>query len=149
MSTGRYRAVLTGATGGIGQQFALALAPECSAMLLVGRDSEKLAALRQCLQTAHPDLRVELVAADLGDEAGRERVLQVAKAFPGGINLLINNAGISDFHAFSGQSGAVVESLLTTNLLSPILLCQKFMPLLLAGRWAQIVNVGSVFGDIG
>ena len=110
MSTGRYRAVLTGATGGIGQQFALALAPECSAMLLVGRDSEKLAALRQCLQTAHPDLRVEMVAADLGDEAGRERVLQVAKAFPGGVNLLINNAGISDFHAFSGQANTAFHS---------------------------------------
>jgi len=149
LEAGRYRAVLTGATGGIGQQLALALAPACAALLLVGRDSEKLAALRQRLLAAHPDLSIDLVVADLGSETGRDRVLQAAQLLPGGANLLVNNAGISDFHAFAGQSSAVVESVLTTNLLAPILLCQKFVPLLLGQKSAQIINVGSVFGDIG
>lgn len=144
-----YRAVLTGAAGGIGQYFALALAPQCSALLLVGRDGDKLAALRQRLQAVHPDLSIDLVAADLGSDAGRERVFQAAQLIPGGVNLLVNNAGISDFHAFAGQGSAVVESLLTTNLLAPILLCQKLIPLLSSQKAAQIVNVGSVFGDIG
>jgi len=149
LKTRHYRAVLTGAAGGIGQHFALALAPECSAMLLVGRDGDKLAALRQRLQVAYPDSSIELVAADLGTDAGRTAVFEAAKMLPGGANLLVNNAGVSDFHAFAGQNSAVTESLLTTNLLSPILLCQKFIPLLLAQKEAQIVNVGSVFGDIG
>ncbi|HSG23857.1 MAG TPA: SDR family oxidoreductase [Azonexus sp.] len=148
-NAGRYRAVLSGATGGIGQQFALALAPECSAMLLVGRDGDKLATLRQRLQGVYPDLSIDLVAADLSTEVGRTAVFESAKMLPGGANLLVNNAGISDFHAFAGQNSAVTESLLTTNLLSPILLCQKFIPLLLAQKEAQIINVGSVFGDIG
>jgi short-subunit dehydrogenase len=147
--SGRYRAVLTGAAGGIGQHLALALAPECSALLLVGRDGEKLAALRQRLQAAHPGLPVEVIAADLGSEAGRASVCAAAQAMSGGANLLVNNAGISDFHAFAGQSGALVESMLTTNLLAPILLCQKFIPLLAAQHDGQIINIGSVFGDIG
>lgn len=144
-----YRALLTGASGGIGQHFAFALAPACSAMLLVGRSHDKLAVLRDRLLIVHPDLSIALVAADLGSEAGRDSVLLAAQALPGGVNLLVNNAGISDFHAFAGQPSAVVEAMLTTNLLSPILLCQKFLPLLLAQPDGQIVNVGSVFGDIG
>lgn len=147
--SGRYRAVLTGAAGGIGQHLALALAPECSALLLVGRDGEKLAALRQRLLAVHPDLPVDVVAADLGSEAGRASVFAAAQGMPDTANLLVNNAGVSDFHAFADQSSAVVESILATNLLAPILLCQKFIPLLAAQRAAQIVNIGSVFGDIG
>lgn len=147
--SGRYRAVLTGAAGGIGQHLALALAPECSALLLVGRDGEKLAALRQRLLAAHPGLPVDLISADLGSEAGRASVCAAAQEMSGGANLLVNNAGISDFHAFAGQSSALVESMLATNLLAPILLCQKFIPLLAAQREGQIINMGSVFGDIG
>lgn len=146
---GLYRAVLTGAGGGIGQCLAMALAPACSAMLLVGRDGDKLMALRQGLLASHPDLSVELVAADLATAAGRDQVLTAAAALKGGANLLINNAGTTDFHSFAGQRSEVIESLLTVNLLSPILLCQKLLPLLQAQPAAQIVNVGSVFGDIG
>jgi short-subunit dehydrogenase len=146
---GAYRVVLTGATGGLGQHFALALAPACSAMLLVGRDADKLAALRQRLKSSHPDLLVEGVAADLGSEAGRSQVFAAAQGLLGSVNLLVNNAGITDFHVFAEQRSEVIESLLTTNLLSPILLCQTFLPLLLAQPAAQIVNIGSVFGDIG
>lgn len=144
-----YRAVLTGAAGGIGQSLALALAASCSAMLLVGRNAEKLSALREKLVALHPDLEILLIAADLSSDVGREATLIAAKSLPGGVNLLINNAGVSDFHAFASQPMDTVESLITTNLLSPILLCQKFLPLLQAQPNGQIVNIGSVFGDIG
>ena len=143
------RLALTGAAGGIGQAMAFALAPSCSAMLLVGRDAAKLAALRQKLQAQHAHLAIEVVAADLASEAGREATLNAAQAIPGGINLLINNAGLSEFHAFGTQPAAQVEALMTTNLLSPILLSQKFLPMLQAQSSAQIVNIGSAFGDIG
>ena len=144
-----YRLVLTGSAGGIGQALALALAPACSAMLLVGRDAAKLAALRQKLQAQHAHLAIEVVAADLASEEGREAVVSGAQAISGGINLLINNAGLSEFHAFGTQQRGQVEALVSTNLLSPMLLCQSFLPMLLAQSSAQIINVGSAFGDIG
>jgi short-subunit dehydrogenase len=144
-----YRLALTGAAGGIGQALALALAPSCSAMLLVGRDAAKLAALRQKLQAQHAHLAIEIVAADLASEAGREATFKGVQAIPGGINLLINNAGLSEFHAFGTQQSGQIEALVSTNLLSPMLLCQKILPLLQAQSSAQIVNIGSAFGDIG
>ena len=98
-----YRAVLTGASGGIGAAI----------------DPVTLA-------------RVASVAGGLG-----------------GINLLVNNAGISDFHAFASQSPEVIRNLLDTNLLAPMLLTRSLIPLLLAAPAAQIVNIGSVFGQIG
>jgi short-subunit dehydrogenase len=144
-----YRAVLTGAAGGIGQSLAFALAPQCSAMLLVGREIGKLNALSQVLRLRHPQMTVALVVADLASDAGRAAVLQESQNLKGGINLLINNAGLSDFHGFGGQPAKRIEALISTNLLSPMLLCQKFLPMLQAQEQAQIINIGSVFGDIG
>ncbi len=144
-----YRLVLTGATGGIGRCLAFALAPSCSAMLLIGRSAEKLAELRRQLQAAHPALMIVCLAADLCSEDGRNRLVQVAGAFPGGVNLLVNNAGISDFARFNRQSEERIETLIATNLTVPILLCRRLLPLLLAQERAQIINVGSVFGDLG
>lgn len=149
LSSRPYRAVLTGAGGGIGQHLAVALAPECSVLLLVGRDSGKLAALRQRLRASHPDLPVDVVVADLASAAGRAAVAVAVQALPGGVNLLVNNAGVSDFHAFAGQSGAIIESILTSNLVAPIMLSRELMPYLAEQQAAQIVNIGSVFGDIG
>ena len=144
-----YRVALTGAAGGIGAALAVALAPSCSAMLLVGRDPAKLMALRQKLQAQHACLAVEVVAADLASEDGREAMLKGAQALAGDINLLVNNAGLSEFHAFGTQQREQIEALVSINLLSPMLLCQKFLPLLQAQSSAQIVNIGSAFGDIG
>lgn len=149
MSGHPYRVVLTGAAGGIGQELALALAQKSSAMLLVGRDADKLSALRQRLPAAREGLSIDVLATDLTSDAGRESVANAARALRGGVNLLVNNAAVSDFHAFQTQPAPLVESMLATNLLSPILLCQKLLPLLLTQPAAQIVNVGSVFGDIG
>ncbi len=149
MSGHPYRVVLTGAAGGIGQELALALAQKSSAMLLVGRDADKLSALRQRLPAAREGLSIDVLPTDLTSYAGRESVANAARALRGGVNLLVNNAAVSDFHAFQTQSAPLVESMLATNLLSPILLCQKLLPLLLTQPAAQIVNLGSVFGDIG
>lgn len=147
--SGNLRLILTGASGGIGRCLAAALAPQCSAMLLVGRDSATLQALQRELQEGNASLQVSTVTADLASDAGRESVLANARDLPGGVNLLINNAGLSDFHAFSTQDEGIIEAMLQVNLLSPILLSRKLFPLIEANGGGQIVNIGSVFGDIG
>ncbi|HZN27546.1 MAG TPA: SDR family NAD(P)-dependent oxidoreductase, partial [Burkholderiales bacterium] len=60
-----HRLVLTGASGGLGQAFATALAEHSSAMVLVGRDQGRLDALRQQMSKQYPALTVRLVAGDL------------------------------------------------------------------------------------
>jgi short-subunit dehydrogenase len=141
-----FRVVLTGASGGIGQKLALAMAPLSATMLLVGRNENALAGLQNELRKINPALIVSTAACDLGTAEGRAAVLNTAQTMPGGINLLVNNAGVLDFHSFATQDEALIESLIHTNLTSPILLTRKLLPLIVTG---QIVNIGSAFGDIG
>lgn len=141
-----FRVVITGASGGIGQKLALSLAPLSASMLLVGRNENALEGLQHRLRKINPNLTVNSVASDLGTAQGREAVFQAAQAMPDGVNLLVNNAGVLDFHSFATQDEALIESLVHTNLTSPILLTRKLLPLIAAG---QIVNIGSAFGDIG
>ena len=140
----QYRAVLTGASGGIGAAFARALAPRCALLILVGRRQEALDALRRELAGC----RVHVVCGDLTVPATLDAIDALARE-AGGIDLLINNAGVSDFHAFGSQSPDVMATLLSTNLLAPMLLTRRLLPLLMAAPAAQVVNVGSVFGAIG
>lgn len=138
----RYRAVITGASGGIGAAIVRQLAPTSDSLILVGRRAAPLQALRDELA-----LPVQLVCGDLTESATLDAIEAAARQ--GGINLLINNSGVSDFHSFETQSADTIRTLLDTNLLAPMLLTQRLLPLLRQQAAAQIINVGSVFGMLG
>jgi len=142
-TTPRYRAVITGAGGGIGAAIAHRLAPLCESLILVGRRPAPLHALRAALP-----LPVKLVCGDLTDAATLTAVHAAAASY-GPLNLLVNNAGVSDFHSFATQAPDKIRQLLDTNLLAPMLLTQQLLPLLLAAPAAQVINLGSVFGMLG
>jgi short-subunit dehydrogenase len=148
MSAPRYSAVVTGASGGIGRAMAAALAPFCDALLLVGRDAQRLAALQETLRSTH-SVPVHVAAGDLTTEAARRHVQEAAGAMPRPIDLLINNAGINEFHDFESQRADAIARLININLVSPMQLTQKLLPLLRQAPRAQIVNVGSIFGYLG
>jgi len=139
-----WRLVLTGASGGIGAAFAQALAPHCVSMVLVGRDGAALEALRARLGP----VLVRVVVGDVTQDATLAAVEEAADAL-GGVNLLINNAGVNAFHDFQTQEPATLRSLLDINLLAPMLLTQRLLPQLRAAPGAQVVNVGSLFGYLG
>lgn len=139
----RYRAVLTGAGGGIGSAIARRLAPQADSLILVGRQPAPLAALRAELGS-----HVQVVCGDLTSPSTLTAIEQAALA-AGGINLLINNAGISQFHSFATQSPDAIRDMLDTNLLAPMLLTRQLLPLLHQAPSAQVINIGSVFGMLG
>ena len=149
MSDARYRLVLTGASGGLGQAFAMALAKHSSAMVLVGRDRDRLETLRRRVGESDPRIVVTTVAGDITEADVRHRVFEAARALPGTVNLLINAAGMNEFHAFESQAESAIERLLAVNLLAPIQMTQRLLPLLKTARSAQVVNVGSIFGYLG
>jgi len=147
MARQKWRLVLTGASGGIGQAIAQALAPQCESLVLVGRNADALGMLEQQLR-GHT---VRIVKGDLTQAATLDQVAESARLL-GGASLLINNAGANDFHAFQTQDAAALRGLLDTNLLAPMLLTQRLLPQLRqAGQAseAQVVNVGSLFGYLG
>lgn len=139
-----YRAVLTGASGGIGAALAERLAPRCELLILVGRTQATLDALAQRLHGC----AVQVVSGDLCEQATLDAI--AARAHDcGGINLLVNNAGISSFHSFETQPAASIRAQVETNLVAPMLLTHALLPLLHAAQAAQVVNIGSVFGSLG
>jgi short-subunit dehydrogenase len=134
----RYRAILTGASGGIGRAIAVALAPHCDALLLVGRDAARLA---ETAAAAGPAARVQV--ADLLSPGGRDAV-RLPDA-----NLLINNAGVGHFAWLAQQDDATLERILLTNVLAPMQLTRRLLPVLQRQPQAWIVNVGSIMGYLG
>ena len=141
-------AVITGATSGIGEAFARAL-PAATGLLLTGRDGERLASLKG--ELAAEGRAVEVVTADLSDDAGRSAVIEAAAELP--VELLINNAGL-------GQAGRVVDNSLAreremveVNVVAPVVLTRALLPGMIdrahaEGRHAGVIVVASILGFI-
>ncbi|MCL7461567.1 SDR family oxidoreductase [Pseudomonas sp. NW5] len=137
------RILLTGASGGIGEQLALQLAAAGAQLLLVARQRERL----EPLVARYPE-RIEAVCADLTQYAGREAVVEAVRR-RGGINLLINAAGVNRFGLFEQQSDETIAALLQLNVTATLQLTQALLPLLHQEEQAMVVNVGSTLGSIG
>ena len=147
MNARSYRAILTGASAGIGAATAAAIAPHCGALLLVGRDRARLEEVRDAVQ--RPGLYCRVVACDLTTADGREAVANAAADLPYGPNLLINNAGTGEFAWFVDQNDESIARILGVNTLAPMLLTRRLLPMLQRQREATVVNVGSIFGYLG
>ncbi|TPW15081.1 MAG: short-chain dehydrogenase/reductase SDR [Halothiobacillaceae bacterium] len=148
MKLNNCRALVTGATGGIGRHLALALAQQGARVVLVGRRREELGKI-QAEITHNTGVDSYAITVDIASAEGRNELLQEIWRTVGGIDLLINNAGISDFHAFSEQDPEVINNIFQTNLIAPVQLTRALLPGMLALKQGRIVNIGSVFGSIG
>ncbi|WP_405220409.1 SDR family oxidoreductase [Lentisalinibacter sediminis] len=150
--TGR-RVLLTGATGGIGAALAGELARAGAHLLLSARDAARLDALAGQLTEQAAAVRRRIVVltepGDITDATARERLARRARGFEGGIDVLINNAGVNSLARFDDQSAADIETLVQTNLLAPMLLTRTLLPHLMGQPNAWLLNVGSVLGSIG
>ena len=67
----------------------------------------------------------------------------------GGIDILINNAGVSSYSLFSEENPDAIERLYQTNVIAPVLLTRLLLPQMIEQGHGHIVNVGSIFGSIG
>jgi len=141
MQLNNARILLTGATGGLGQELARQLAEAGDKLLLAGRDTARLATLTTTLGSGHSSVR-----ADLTRTEGFAAAAGAAREF--GVNVLINNAGIGGFGLFDQQDWPTVAELLATNLEAPMRLTQTLIPALKVQPQAAIVNIGSTFGSL-
>lgn len=141
------RVLVTGAGGGIGKELVKALLDEEAQVLLTGRDHITLQRIAALLDVDRS--RSAIFAADLDKPQDRATLCAFATQWRGGVEVLINNAAVSDFTLLKRQSPESIQAALTTNLLAPIELCRQLLPCLSARDEAHIVNIGSVFGHIG
>ena len=138
------RALVTGASGGIGRAIAIELAAAGVDLVLLARRGEQLAAaaaeiagLGRCAIT---------VVGDVIDPADRSRALQVARDELGGLDILVNNAGTSAHGRFAEADPSRLRPIMEVNFFAPGELIRESLPLLRAGRQPIIVNIGSVLG---
>jgi short-subunit dehydrogenase len=137
------RVVLTGASGGIGLAIATALCAQGARVLAVARHREPLAPLLE----RYPR-NLLWVGADLTVLAERRKVLEEGESM-GGINLLINAAGVNHFAMLEQLDDSEINAMLAVNISAPICLTRLLLPMLKQADAAMVVNVGSTYGSIG
>ncbi len=136
--------VITGAGSGIGRAIALAAADRGAHLVLIGR---RLAALQETAKLLPVETRSNLVAADITSAPGRTEIVNACRKY--GIDILINNAGIVASGLLSGLKDEDLARIVLTNVAAPMALTRDLVPLLKLSDRPRIVNIGSVFGDIG
>lgn len=137
------RGVLTGASGGIGLALAEQLCAGGARLIAVARRSEALDGLVQ----RYPQ-QLQPVEADLTRGAGRQAVLAAAREM-GGLNLLINAAGVNRFAMLEQLDDDQVAEMLNINLVATVQLTRTLLPVLRQQGQALLVNLGSTYGSIG
>ncbi len=134
--------MITGAGGGIGSAIAEALFSCGCKLVLMGRNEEKLKKVangRECL----------ILPGDLCHDDYIKKAIDKTVQTYGGINFLINNAGVAQSQAFAEISMEEYDRIMNTNVRAPFLMCQTALPYLAASTCGTIINIASVTAHQG
>jgi short-subunit dehydrogenase len=139
-------ALITGASSGLGEEFARQLAPYAQALVLVARRLDRLNILKAELEGAYRSLTVHVYGADLGREDQRVAFVNWLPSQQLSIDFLINNAGLGDRGPFESSDWNRIRTILDVNISALTHLIHLLLPsMTLSGR-AAILNVSSVAG---
>jgi len=136
-------AIVTGASHGIGQYIARALAARRMNLLLVARSEAELARLAGELGGA---IKVSVAAIDLGGPQAARQVAAAAAAELERVDVLVNNAATEPQTRFHVLTPTEIEHVLQVDLISPLLLARMLLPGMLQRGYGRIVNVSSLAG---
>jgi short-subunit dehydrogenase len=140
--TGRPLAVITGASAGLGREFAVQLAQRGHDLALVARDATRLEALAAELAAAH-GVRAEAWPCDLGQAADVDALVARLKAAPR-VDLLVNNAGFGTQGALAKADPVGQEQMIMVHVMAATRLSQAVLPGMVARQRGGILNVSSV-----
>jgi short-subunit dehydrogenase len=139
-------ALITGASAGLGAEFARQLAPYARTLVLVARRLDRLEELREELITCFPTLQVLVYRADLALEPERLGLVQWLEQEKVNVNFLVNNAGVGDHGTFESSDYNRVRSMIETNITGLTHLTHLLVPSMVRAGRAAILNVSSVAG---
>lgn len=139
-------ALITGASAGLGAEFARQLAPYARTLVLAARRQDRLEELRDELSICFPNLQVLTYRVDLSVESQRLDLVQWLEKEKIDINFLINNAGLGDHGTFADSDYDRVRTMIETNITALTHLTHLLVPAMLRAGRAAILNVSSVAG---
>lgn len=141
--TGR-KALITGASGGIGEEIARALHAQGAVVGLHGTRQEKLETL-----AAELGDRVKILPANLSDHEAVKALAAKAEAELEGVDILVNNAGITNDKLMVRMSDKDWHDVLDINLTAAFILTRELTQPMMKRRYGRVVNITSVVGAIG
>jgi uncharacterized protein len=135
-------ALVTGASAGIGREFARALAARGHGVTLVARRAERLEELAAELRDAH-GIRAEPIPCDLADGDARERLVEEVKRRGLTVELLVNNAGFGIYSAFAVSDPAREQKQLDVLVGAVVHLNSTYLPAMVRRGSGAVINVSS------
>ena len=138
-------AAVTGAGSGIGRGVAQALAEAGCRLALGDISAERLASAAAGLPVG---TEVVTTAVDVSDRAAMHGWAEATAAHFGGVDIMVNNAGIAHLATVSGTTYEDLERIIDVNLMGAVHGTKAFLPHLVASPAAHLVNIASIFGVI-
>lgn len=138
------RVMVTGASSGIGREIAMELGRQGAKLIVTARRSDRLESLLADLKVLGTDARS--VVGDITDAATREALVQVASRELGGLDAVVNNAGIGALGPFANANEERLRRVMEINFFAPVELIRQALPLLRSGNRPIVVNISSVLG---
>jgi len=139
-------ALITGASAGIGTEFARQLAGRARALILVARREERLVELRDELQQQYPKINVRIQKVDLADPVQLKELIAWLNREKVEVDLLVNNAGLGDLGPFATSDPIRNEQMMLVNVVALTLLTRHLLPQMIARQHGGILNVSSSAG---
>ena len=140
------RAIVTGASSGIGRAIALELARFGAELVISARRRERLEQVAAEIRSL--GRRAEIVAGDLTDANVRQALLACAEQKLGGLDMLVNNAGVAALGPFEDANPGRLRQIFELNFFSLVELTRAALPVLKRGRKPIVVNIGSIVGRV-
>jgi 3-oxoacyl-[acyl-carrier protein] reductase len=137
------RVLISGGARGIGRALVEYFTAQGYAVAFIYRQNDEAASIVSA-QTGARAIR-----ADLSDAADAARAAREARDILGGVDILINNAGVASIGLFTDVSDAQWRQMIDTNLSSAFYLCRAVAKDMISQKWGRIVNVGSMWGKVG
>ncbi len=139
------RAVVTGASSGLGVQMAGALAEYGADVALLARRKEKLEQVKQEIEQKY-SRKVIAVECDVANLDQVKEAVEVVKTELGGVDILVNNAGVGGIGEASQMSLPEWQKVVDVNLTGVFLCAQQFGQLMIEQKYGKIINIASIFG---
>ena len=142
-------ALVTGSSRGLGKAMAIALARAGADVIVNGRDAAKLAPIVAEITALQLGVRVHAIAADLGDRAAVQRLVDGAIGWQGHLDILVNNAGIIKRTPAADHTDADWDAVMDVNLNGVFTACRAAGRHMLARGSGKIINIASLLTFFG
>ena len=141
------RVLITGASSGIGRCLAEQAAAGGARVALAARTADKLQELAR--ELTGRGANVLAVPVDVTSQTDREHLFEMVREHFGGLDVLVNNAGIASFGHFATSSEEILRKIMEVNFFAPAELIRQAVPIMVKGQRPAIVNVASMCGRRG